>query len=190
LHRAAKAYGVSIVGGETCRVAGPLSVGVALTGTVVPSRCVLRSGAKPGDVLCVTGRLGGSLRSGRHLSFKPRLREALWLVEHCKPTAMMDVSDGVAADLPRLARASGCGVWLDPVSIPRNSGCSLHEALNDGEDFELLFSVSPRRVAALFQKWPSACGSLRLTRIGVFTAAGEGLQPAELFSHGGYHHFA
>jgi thiamine-monophosphate kinase len=190
LHRAAKMYGVTIVGGETCGTAGPLSISIALTGRVPPKKCVFRSGGRPGDVLCVTGRLGGSLKSGRHLSFKPRLPEALWLVNVCKPTAMMDLSDGLAADLPRLARASGCGVLLDPGSIPRNPGCSLREALNDGEDFELLFSVPPRRVEVLLKKWRDAFAPVRLTRIGVLTRLEDGLQPAEIFSHGGYHHFA
>jgi thiamine-monophosphate kinase len=190
LHRAAKAHGVSIVGGETCRTEGPFAVNVSLTGWVHPRRCVFRSGGRPGDVLCVSGRLGGSLRSGRHLTFKPRLREASWLVEHFKPTAMMDLSDGLAADLPRLAQASSCGARLQPEAIPRHAGCSLHDALNDGEDFELLLSVSPRRIRALVEAWRRAFPRVALTPVGVLTGADHGLEPAELFVHGGYHHFA
>jgi thiamine-monophosphate kinase len=190
VHRAAREYGVCVVGGETCCTRGPLAVSVALTGWVRPNRCIFRSGGKAGDGLCVTGRLGGSLRSGRHLSFRPRLREALWLVEHCKPTAMMDLSDGLAADLPRLARASGCGARLEGDAIPRHAGCSLAEALNDGEDFELLFSVPMARLPSLLNRWRSVFPRTRLTCIGALTAAGEGLLPPEFFTQGGYHHFA
>lgn len=190
LHRAAKTYGVCIVGGETCGTSGPLSVSVSLTGWVDACRCVFRSGGSPGDALCVSGRLGGSLGSGRHLTFKPRLKEAAWLVGNFKPTAMMDISDGLAADLPRLAAASGCGVRLDPGAIPCNPGCTLRDALNDGEDFELLFSVAPGEVDALLKGWRRAFKGTRITCIGALAPAGAGLQPGEFFQEGGYHHFS
>ena len=168
LRRAARKFGVSIVGGETSRSPGPLFVNVALTGSVERTRCILRSGARPGDVLFVTGRLGGS-RAGKHLDFTPRLAEARWLGTHCRPHAMMDLSDGLAADLPRLARASGCGFSLDESRVPITPGSTLKQALRDGEDFELLIALSPKEAAGIEPKWRRAFGKLPLTRIGVVT---------------------
>jgi len=165
LRRCARKFGVSIAGGETARSPGPVFVSVALTGRVERGRCVLRSGGKPGDVLFVTGRLGGSL-AGKHLDFLPRLREARWLTEHFRLHAMMDLSDGLGADLPRLAKASGCGFELG--ELPCSPGCSHEAALGDGEDFELLFAVSPRQAQRLEKAWPFL--SLPLTRVGVLTA--------------------
>ena len=154
-------------------------VSVALTGRVERRRCVLRSGGKPGDVLFVTGRLGGSF-AGKHLDFLPRLREARWLTEHFRLHAMMDLSDGLGADLPRLAKASGCGFELG--ELPCSPGCSRETALGDGEDFELLFAVSPRQAVRLEKAWPFR--SLPLTRVGVLTAN------RTLTSTHGFDHFA
>ena len=165
LRRAAKKFGVSIVGGETSRSPGPLFVNVALTGSVERTRCVLRSGAKAGDVLFVTGHLGGS-RAGKHLDFTPRLAEARWLVAHCRPRAMMDLSDGLAADLPRLARASRCHFAIDPSRIPLTPGCTFLQALSDGEDFELLFALAPKDAARIAPKWRRTFGKLSLSPIG------------------------
>ena len=168
LRRAARRFGVSIVGGETSRSPGPAFISVALTGEVERSRCVTRSGGKPGDLLYVTGRLGGSL-AGRHLDFIPRVREARWLVERFRIHAMMDLSDGLAADLPRLARASKCGFGIHEEKIPRHRGCTVAQALGDGEDFELLFAVAPRDALRLDAAWRKAFPRLPLTRIGALT---------------------
>ena len=132
------------------------------------TRCILRSGAKAGDVLFVTGRLGGS-RAGKHLDFTPRLAEARWLVAHFHPRAMMDLSDGLAADLPRLARASRCGFTLDESLLPLTPGCTISQALGDGEDFELLFALSPKDAARIAPKWRRTFGKLPLTQIGRVT---------------------
>jgi len=199
LQRAARKFGVSIVGGETSGSPGPLFVNVTITGWVERERCVLRSGGRPGDVLFVTGRLGGS-RAGKHLDFTPRLAEARWLVAHFKPHAMMDVSDGLAADLPRLAKASDCGFTLDEARVPITRRCTLAQALGDGEDFELLFSVAAKDAARLEAKWRRAFPRLPLTRIGflnsqhsiVSTAPQTSRQALNLNSQlsGGYDHFA
>jgi len=179
LRRCARKFGIAIAGGETARSPGPVFVSVALTGRVERSRCVTRAGGKPGDVLFVTGRLGGSL-AGRHLDFIPRLRESRWLTEHFRLHAMMDLSDGLGADLPRLARASGCGFELG--ELPCAPGCSKEAALSDGEDFELLFAVAPRQAARLEATWPFK--KLALTRVGVLTAN------TKLLPVHGYDHFA
>jgi len=168
IEAAARRFGVHVVGGETARSPGPLFLSIALTGSVPRPHCVLRSGGRPGDALYVTGRLGGSL-AGHHLDFIPRLEEARWLVSNFKPRAMMDLSDGIGSDLPRLAAASHCGFHLDEEKVPRNPGCSLAQALGDGEDFELLFALPPRRCAALEAAWKTTFPRLPLSRIGALT---------------------
>ena len=177
LRRCARKFGVAIAGGETARSPGPVFISVALTGWVERARCVTRSGGKPGDTLFVTGRLGGS-RAGKHLDFTPRLREARWLTEHFSLHAMMDLSDGLGADLPRLARASGCGFELG--ELPCTPGCSREDALSDGEDFELLFAVHPRQASRIEKAWPFR--NLPLTRVGVLTA-NTTLLPVHGFDH-------
>jgi len=87
------------VGGETVRSTGPLFLSVTLTGSVSARNLKLRSGAKPGDLICVTGKLGGSLKSGRHLSFQPRVAEGRWLGGEAAVTAMMDLRVNNYADI-------------------------------------------------------------------------------------------
>ncbi len=140
LKEAADSFKIAVVGGDT--VGGKVfSLTVAMFGLVEKENVCYRSGAKPGDLIAVTGKLGGSLKSGRHLNFMPRTAEARWLVEAAKPSAMMDLSDGLAKDGNRLAKASNVSIKLDSKRIPVNSDSTLDGALHDGEDFELLFSV-------------------------------------------------
>ena len=185
LRKAARKYGVAIVGGETSRSPGPLFLSIALTGWVERKHCVLRSGGRPGDCLYVTGRLGGSL-AGKHLDFHPRLDEARWLVSHFKPRAMMDLSDGLAADLPRLAAASNCSYVVQEDRLPRNRGCTSAQAMSDGEDFELLFALAPRSATALEAAWKQRFPRLPLTRIGRLTRHSS---PDTRHSLHGYVHF-
>jgi thiamine-monophosphate kinase len=177
--------GGKLAGGETTAVPEKSAavISVAATGRVERRHLTLRSTAMPGDAIYVTGRLGGSFASGRHLDFHPRLTEAAWLVRHFKPTAMMDLSDGLAADLPKLARASGVGFSLDGDAVPCSAGVDLDAALNDGEDFELLLT---RRgdLVAFEAAWRVAFPEVRLTRIGEVVEAGESPMPS-----GGWHHF-
>jgi len=182
LKKCAAKYGVAIVGGETARSPGPMFISVALAGEVERRRCVFRFGGRPGDKLYVTGRLGGSL-AGRHLVFEPRVAQARWLAENFRIHAMMDLSDGLGADLPRLARASRCGFRLDEFALPLNPGCTAHHAISDGEDYELLFGLAPRESAKLETLWPRHFPKLPLTQIGELTRS---RAPK---SHG-YDHFA
>ncbi len=187
LDKAGREFGFDVVGGELSRTDGPAVISVAMTGTVARREFVRRAGGRPGDVLFVTGVLGGSLASGWHLRFRPRLEEARWLVANFRVRAMMDLSDGLAADLPRLARAGGTGFVFDPASVPRRRGVTAGQALADGEDFELLFAVAPREADRLEKAWRQRWPKLRLTRIGRLARAGtrEGLGRAR-----GYDHFA
>ncbi len=185
LARSGREFGFDVVGGELWRTDGPAVVSVAMTGTVARQEFVRRSGGRPGDVLFVTGVLGGSLTSGWHLRFRPRLHEARWLVTNFRVRAMMDLSDGLAADLPRLARAGATGFVLDAASVPRRRGATAAQALADGEDFELLFAVAPREADRLEREWPKRWPGVRLTRIGRLARAGVrgGLGCARGFDH-------
>jgi thiamine-monophosphate kinase len=145
-----KQYDFTLAGGDTNSWNGPFAINVCLTGSPMKDRPLLRSGARPGDHLFVTGPLGGSLQSGRHLTFEPRLDLARWLVELNPPNAMMDLSDGLSVDLARMMEASNTGAVLRTESIPIHEDVPeslprpdrTQAALADGEDFELLISVS------------------------------------------------
>ena len=167
LNKAAARFGVAIVGGETSSTSGPLVISVSALGDVERNRCVLRSGGRAGDQLFVTGRLGGTLKR-KHLRFVPRIVESRWLTQHFRIHAMMDLSDGLGADLPRLASASGVGFQIDEQALPRARGCTIEQAMNDGEDYELLFAIAPRDAESLRRKWRARFPTLSLTRIGSF----------------------
>ena len=182
IERVATRYQVNLVGGETTR-ARQLFLNVALLGECRGYRPVLRSGARIGDLIFVTGRLGAT-RARHHLVFEPRLAEGQWLARHRLASAMMDLSDGLGADLPRLARASGVDFQLDNAAIPRARGATLPAALNDGEDYELLFTARPSAAKSLKKKWPFATA---LHCIGVMGSRGRESR-APFFAHG-FDHF-
>ncbi|MBF0522697.1 MAG: thiamine-phosphate kinase [Candidatus Omnitrophica bacterium] len=140
MDKTAQQYGVSIVGGDTIK-SSKLIINVAMVGEADEEKIVYRSGAKVGDRIFVTGRLGSSLKSGRHLTFVPRLKESQYLVKHFKPTAMIDISDGLVGDLGHILKESRVGAVLSEDAIPRYPDASLKNALYDGEDFELIFTV-------------------------------------------------
>ena len=175
-------FGGVIVGGETSSlpIGASTVISIAGRGSVQRERLVTRSGGKARDGIYVTGVLGGSIK-GKHLDFHPRIREAAWLAEHFSLTAMMDLSDGLAKDLPRLAKASGCGFFINEDSVPCSEDVALREALGDGEDYELLFTCC--EAAGLLGKWAESFPNLRLTRIGELTA------DQETSLAGGWDHF-
>jgi len=165
LRRAAARFDVSVVGGETSATRGPAAISVSVTGYVEKDRWISRSGGKKGDDLFVTGRLGGSLR-GKHLRFVPRITESRWLTKNFRVHAMMDLSDGLGADLPRLAKASKLGFKIDMEKLPLSPGAKIENAISDGEDYELLFAIPPRNRESLQREWKQKFPKLRLTRIG------------------------
>lgn len=179
-------YDALLVGGETTRVpdGSATVISIAATGSVQRPHLTLRSGASPGNAILVTGKLGGSLE-GKHLNFKPRLKESCWLVCNFKPSAMMDLSDGLAKDLPRLAAASGCGFRLNEAALPLTPGCTAAHALGDGEDYELLMAIDVAQVPALLEAWSNVFAELPLTVIGSLCEAGQGST-----LQGGWDHFA
>ena len=194
----ARAHGVAVVGGDTSR-GDALELHVFCAGAVPHGGAMLRSLARPGDSLWVTGSLGRSFESGRHLDFPPRLREGAWLRARGR-RACIDVSDGLASELWHLARESGVRIALDPAAVPLSETCGampdpLAHALGDGEDFELLFTVPPDD-ADFASAFRGAFPGLRCTRIGSVAAPdaegrvfrGSGASAREL-PEGGFDHF-
>ncbi len=143
-------FGVAIAGGDTNSWDGGLVVSVTAFGEAPQRGPLLRSGAKVGDAIFVTGPCGGSIL-GRHLNPRPRLREIEHLMGLAPITSCIDISDGLTADLQHILDASGCGAILDADAIPihpdavarsADTGKSpLEHALTDGEDFELIFTT-------------------------------------------------
>jgi thiamine-monophosphate kinase len=141
----ARRFGCPLIGGDIAFGDGPLVLTCTVVGACrTPRGPVLRSEARPGDTVCVTGALGGSLESGRHLTFEPRLREAIALAEALAERlgAMMDLSDGLGIDASRIAEASGVRIEIEAGRVPRHPGVpDWRRAVSDGEDYELLFTV-------------------------------------------------
>jgi thiamine-monophosphate kinase len=163
-------FDVAIAGGDTNIWDGPLVASVTVLGEATGRGPVTRGGARPGDWIFVTGRLGGSL-AGHHLTFTPRVLEAQKLHQAVELHAMIDLSDGLASDLRHILDASGVGALLVADAIPitddarasNDNRTPLEHALGDGEDFELLFTVSPEDGQRLLDSPPVACP---LTQIG------------------------
>jgi thiamine-monophosphate kinase len=172
-------FGVDLVGGDTNAWNGPLVISITMLGEATARGAVLRNGAKPGDVILVTGSLGGSLHSGRHLRPEPRVAEALALHERAPLHAMIDISDGLASDLSHiLTESGGLGAVLDESAIPVHDDAQAHSladgvpaiehALSDGEDFELCVVVSRADAERLLALRPAGTS---LFRVGVVTEA-------------------
>lgn len=168
----AREFDVAIAGGDTNTWNGPLVISVTVLGEPTGSGPVLRSGAKPGDWIMVTGSLGGSIL-GKHLDFTPRVREALALNAAFRLHSLIDLSDGLCADLGHILEESRCGAVLEAAAIPisedartlatRDGKSPLDHALGDGEDFELVFTLPPAEGARLLQSSPLA---VPVSRIG------------------------
>src|SRR5262245_4724923 len=165
LHRAANCFEVRIVGGETSNIQGPIVISVSVIGFVEKSRATSRRGGRSGDDLFVTGHLGGALKQ-KHLKFVARITESRWLTKNFSICAMMDLSDGLGADLPRLAAASKVGFDIELENLPVARGATIENAISEGEDYELLFAVSPRDRNRLERDWRRNFPKLLLTRIG------------------------
>src|SRR5476649_2020973 len=204
LNALAKKYGVAVVGGETTTNPGRILISIALLGTVPRGKQILRSGAKAGDAIFVTGELGGS-RAKKHLDFEPRLAEARWLAEHFSVHAMIDLSDGLAGDLRHILKAGDAGAELLKSAVPISREAKLAArkgspakpafaaALTDGEDFELLFTTSSKDAVKLLDAWKKKFTKLKLSCIGKIVA-GDGIlirdkSGSHQLNSGGYVHF-
>jgi thiamine-monophosphate kinase len=174
-------YDVAIAGGDVNTFAGPLAISVTALGQPSGRGPLLRSGGRAGDWLLVTGLLGGSIL-GRMFDFTPRVREALELHQRYELHAGIDISDGLALDLSRLAAESGCGavLYVDQVPISPDayrlaeqenaadrSAAALQHALSDGQDFELLLAAPPETAQAIVRDQPLDC---KVTHVGELLA--------------------
>lgn len=158
----------TLAGGDTNSWNGPFAINVCLTGVPFFKRPFLRTDAQAGDAIFVTGPLGGSLYRGRHLEFTPRLQTSEWLALTTNVHGMMDISDGLSVDLHRMMECSGTAAEISAESIPIHRDVPaewtldkrLAAALGDGEDFELLFTVSDSDAAVLVSAAENAAVSI------------------------------
>ena len=189
----AKKFGVVVVGGDLSK--GPVvCCSIAMIGEAAPKYTVRRSGAKVGDFICVTGRLGGSIL-GKHLDFTPRVAEGQFLARQ-GVTAMIDISDGLAQDLTHITSESKVGGVIDERKIPvsneavklanGNKRAALDHALADGEDFELLFTIAENRLYSLEKAWRKRF-KIPLTQIGKIVARNNAT--LEMRKRLGFQHF-
>lgn len=195
-------HGVAIVGGDTSGTPAGVVVNVALTGVVPRGRAILRSGARPGDAVCVTGALGGSIL-GRHLRPDARQDEALALVQRVSVHAMIDLSDGLSSDLGHVLDASGAGAEIWDCELPvhddaralaaRTGRPPVEHALDDGEDFELCFCVDEADARRLVAEGLAGTRVARVGRITTHRAfvrrSREGADDARPVERRGHDHF-
>lgn len=205
MNQLAGEHHVAIVGGETTTNPERILISISMIGTVAKTKCVLRTGAKAGDAIFVSGELGGSL-SGKHLDFEPRLNEARWLAEKFSIHSMIDVSDGLAGDLRHILQAGNVGAELRASAIPISRAAKLQAraessakppllaALTDGEDFELLFTIASRDAVKLLDAWKGKFPKVKLSCIGKITMTPglqlrdeKGIRPLNVH---GYVHFS
>ena len=176
LRDCAREHHVNIVGGETTSLS-QLTLSISLIGRA--SKPILRTGSAVGDAIFVSGELGGSL-AGHHLNFTPRLKEARWLSDQDIVHAMIDLSDGLATDLRHLlSDQTGAELLTRALPIRRaakerardnpSGKTALLAALTDGEDYELLFTVSSKDAVPLLDGWKSAFPETPLHCIGKIT---------------------
>ena len=170
--KAGEKFDCELVGGDitSWKNENPFAISVAMISKKADIEPVRRSGAKIDDNICVTGSLGGA-GSGKHLKFEPRVKEAIKIAQMVKVHSMIDISDGLSTDLNRICRQSSVGALINAENIPislqaRKKEEPINSALNDGEDFELLFTLSQEDCRRLLEKWD---GPTAITQIGTIT---------------------
>jgi len=181
VEKLAEKYDCAVAGGDVTGWEGGLVLTIAAAGTPAAKRALTRSGARPGEALLVTGRLGGSIL-GKHFTFTPRIEEAAWLAENLPVGAMIDISDGLGVDAGHVAAESRVRLSIDAAKVPvsrparrlaeRTGKSPLEHAVSDGEDFELLFTLPEPEAARCIEQRPFRT---RITRIGR-VEEGEGVE--------------
>jgi len=179
LEALARRFKVQLAGGDTSS-AGNITADIVVLGQVPTGKALLRSRARPGNRIFVTGDLGGSAAtlhrlysrarirpspSNRHFYPEPRVAAGRWLREHGLATALIDLSDGISVDLAHICQESGVAATIDSGRIPIAQGATLELALHGGEDYELLFTAPPKK------KVPARIAGAKVTEIGVIKKA-------------------
>jgi thiamine-monophosphate kinase len=196
----AKKYGITLAGGDTAQSPAGVLADIVVVGSAPKGKAITRAGARAGDVLYVTGELGGSAAAlaqlyrgrrisrstfARHFAPEPRLTVGRFLRERGLATAMIDLSDGLSTDLHHICEESGAGAEILAETIPCDRVASLEQALHGGENYELLFAARPGR------KVPEKIAGVRVTRIGMITRRGVTLVRGgqrERLAAGGWEH--
>ena len=215
-------FGVTVVGGDLSHSPCGISISITLAGEVEVGCALLRSGAKIKDVVMVTGNVGDSAAGlelllglgtrnkdaeelvQRHLEPRPRVDCGRFLAQNKLATACIDLSDGLSSDLRRICEASDVGALVDEAKLPLSEAlrcCApslknkiTHYALNGGEDYELLFTVSPEKIEELMERWPA--GLPPITEIGKIVSKEERMSlrrengSVEPLAAGGHDHFS
>ncbi len=170
--RAGDLFDCHLIGGDITawKSEGAFAINVAMLSKPAGFEPVRRSGAKVGDCICVTGSLGGAL-ADKHLNFVPRVAQAIAIAGSVRINAMIDISDGLSSDLNRICTQSKAGALIESAKIPisedaKNTADPLDSALNDGEDFELLFTLSAQAYEKLMDTRPI---TISITKIGQVT---------------------
>ncbi|HEX2099283.1 MAG TPA: thiamine-monophosphate kinase, partial [Candidatus Synoicihabitans sp.] len=195
----ARQYRVPVIGGDVAHLRGGFVATLTLVGEAVTDRVLTRNGARRGDWIYVTGRLGGS-RLGHHWRFEPRLAEGAWLAGRAEVRALMDVSDGLAKDVLALTPGGAVPtIWADAVPVSRaaqkrsrqTGRPALTHAVSDGEDFELLFMLDGRSDREAFERAWRRRFPVELTCIGRITTEGDAAKESRrlrLEEYHGYEH--
>lgn len=194
IKKAALMFNINIVGGDTVS-SKKLVIDVTMVGSVKKKNLVLRSGAKLGDAIFVTGSLGNAVKSGKHLRFIPRLKESQILVNNFEINSMMDISDGLSGDLQHILEMSKAGAIIYEKYLPKTKGAELDSALFEGEDFELLFTAPKKEARRIIDKF-SRLSDTKINCIGEIIKPGFGIilinkdkKPVQIKPKG-YNHFA
>ena len=191
IKKAADGFGVDLVGGDTVG-SRKIVINIALIGEVEKKNLTLRSGARENDAIFITGCIGGSIKL-KHLNFTPRLKEARYLVKNFKINSMIDVSDGLLADLGHILKESGKGAIIYERAVPISKNASnFNSAVRDGEDFELIFTLPEPGADRLKKIWPfktkiSEIGRICNSRKGFFLVRKNG--KSEKIKPKGFTHF-
>lgn len=187
-------WSMHMIGGDVASTPNDEVGSLTVVGMVEPAKVCMRRGAGPGDCMVATGRFGDAVRTGHHLTFRPRIDQGRWLAGTGLVRAMIDISDGFLLDANRLAVASNVSLSLDANRIPRRlPDTTLASALTEGEDYELLAAVSAADLDAVLSQWPfpdtplTPVGNCRAGSPGVFTSDGiELMEPGRA----GYDHLS
>lgn len=164
IRNAANRFNIDLVGGDTV-ASKDIIINIALLGEVEKDNLVLRSNAKKNDAIFITGSIGGSIKE-RHLNFMPRIKEARFLVKNFRINSMIDISDGLLADLGHILEESRVGAVIYERSIPiSRHAIDFSSAIRDGEDFELVFTLPERHAERLLKAWPFKTAISKIGRI-------------------------